>query len=105
MTRNGDADSSETLMHVDTTVPLWAFFNLVGSITAIEMVGTLPVTPTQSVSQPAPVFAAAQVCKETLEISVLQEVTCMLFLNLNFFFKPSCRLVIHRRRQQQQQRL
>ena len=41
MTRNGCEESSKILMHVDTSVPLWAVFDLVGSTTAIQIVGTL----------------------------------------------------------------
>ena len=45
MTRNGCLDSADTrILHVDTSVPLWAFFDLVGCTTAIEMIGTLTVT-------------------------------------------------------------
>jgi len=37
---------SRILMHVDTTVHLWAFFDLYGSTQKIALAGTIPLKPT-----------------------------------------------------------
>jgi protein neuralized len=45
---------SLVLMHVDTSIPLWAFFDVYGTTERILIAGTIPPPPPRTSPDPSP---------------------------------------------------
>ena len=82
-TKNGCLDSGKTLMHVDTSVPLWAFFDLIGSTTAIQIIGTVSHVMNMAAPPPSSPQVARNFVKNDILMLYIRAVVIKLWICLD----------------------